>query len=187
MDSRQILPGFLLLLLAAGSWWLAQNPYLGIAINSSGERTPDYYVNHFTVTTLNAAGQPFRRLVAEQMRHYDQDESAELNQPILTLFEGSDPPWRVESETGWVNDEGDLALLHGRVTIDREAAEGIRPVHIVTKELTVKPKEKYAETDQPVEAHSQQDWMTSVGAQIWFEEPMKMNLLSRVRAHYAVN
>ena len=72
------------------------------------------------------------------------------------------------------------------MTIDREAGEDARPLHVVTRELRVHPKENYAETDQPLVAHSLGDRVTSVGLQAWFNEPIRLKFLSRVRGYHEI-
>ena len=56
----------------------------------------------------------------------------------------------------------------------------------VTDQLRVKPKESYAETDRHVKVTSQLDWLESDGMRIWFEDPIRIKFLSRVKARYEV-
>ena len=78
-------------------------------------------------------------------------------------------------------------LLLGEVQIDREEAEDVRPVHLVTRDLRVQPKDEYAETDQPVRAESGASWVESTGLQAWLREPVRIKLLADVRGYYEAN
>ena len=63
-------------LLAAGTWWLAQQvveePEYDPQPNS-----PDFYLEDFTATTMGLDGNPDKRLSAERMVHYPADDSTE--------------------------------------------------------------------------------------------------------------
>lgn len=178
--------GALFVLLAGGSWWLLQSSDEGGSGGGPDGHTPDYYVDDFTVTTMGPDGKPKQKLTAERMLHYPDDDSTELTRPHLVLYEADTPPWRVRSETGWVSGDGKLVLLNGEVKIDRAAAPGIRPVHITTRDLRVRPRENYAETDEKVKIRSQKSWQTSIGMQAWLTKPVRMKFLSNVRGHYEI-
>jgi lipopolysaccharide export system protein LptC len=106
--------------------------------------------------------------------------------PELLVFEGDLPPWRIRSERGWVSPDGELVLLLGEVHIDREEGPTTQPVHLVTRDLRVQPKDEYAETDQPVRSESGPHWVESRGLQAWLRAPVRIKLLAEVRAYYQV-
>ena len=121
------------------------------------------------------------------MRHFPDDESTELTRPQMLLLAPGKPPWRVRSETGWISSGGALILLQGEVHIEREAGEGVRPLHLVTRDLRVQPKDEYAETDQPVRVESGANRVESIGLQAWLREPVRIKLLADVRGYYEAN
>jgi lipopolysaccharide export system protein LptC len=132
---------------------------------------------------MDETGRRHRKLTTPHLRHYPDDDSSELDRPVLTVFKEGAPPWVIRSETGWISDDGDEIILQGRVFIDREAGEGTRPVHIKTRELRVRPEEEYAQTDELVEITSDADWLTSMnGARVWFGETSKIDFVGRVHA-----
>ena len=151
---------------------------------AESRHSPDFFAEGFTVTTMAADGLAARSLSGEKMLHFQDDQSTELTRPVITIFEKDKPPWKVKSETGWVSPDGEVILLQGRVTIDRMAAPGVRPVHVVTRELRVQPNDEYAETDQPVDLRSRRDWLKSNGMQLWFGKPIRLKFLARVRGYY---
>ncbi len=186
MENKNLIVGSLFILLAGGSWWLVQTSGVEDSEHISAAHTPDYYVDNFTVSTMGPDGKPKQKLTADRMLHYPDDDSTELTRPHMVLYEADTPPWQVRSETGWVSGDGKLVLLNGEVKIDRAAAPGIRPIHIRTSDLRVRPEEKYAETDKTVRIRSLQSNQTSVGMQAWFNKPVRMKFLSNVRGHYEV-
>ncbi len=187
LSQRRVVIGALFILLGAGSTLLLQMTGKEEREKVKVEHTPDYYVEDFSVTNMDMDGKLEQTLSAERMLHYPDDDSTELTRPHLVIYEEGVPPWKIKSETGWMSGDGQLVLLNGVVKIDRAAAPGIRPVHINTRDLRVRPKENYAETDEKVRVHSLGDIQTSVGMQAWLDEPIRLKFLSKVRGHYEIN
>jgi len=187
LSQRRIVIGSLFILLAAGSTLLLQVTGKEESEKVKLEHTPDYYVEDFSVTNMDIDGKLEQTLSAERMLHYPDDDSTELTRPHLVIYEEGVPPWKIKSETGWVSGDGQLVLLNGAVKIDRIAAPGIRPVHITTRDLRVRPKENYAETDEKVKVRSLGDVQTSIGMQAWLDKPIRLKFLSKVRGHYEIN
>jgi len=183
---RSRILALILAAVAAFAWW--KRPVVEPGDSASAEpreRRPDYTVDRFSGTVMDDAGVPERRLTARELRHYPDDDSTELEQPLLTLFEEAAPPWLVRSNTGWISGDGAEVLMRGKVYIDREPASSIRPVHLTTRELLVRPDEEYAETDRPIIGTSQSDWLTSAnGGRIWFGEALRIELDGPVRARF---
>ena len=50
---------------------------------------PDYFMENFTITNMNKQGQIEYELEATKMIHFDDDDSAELTQPILNFKQES--------------------------------------------------------------------------------------------------
>lgn len=179
--------GVVLLALAAGSWWLAQGLEEERELRPRPPHSPDYWIEGLTALTMDLQGRPRRRLSATAVRHFPDDESTELTGPEMLLLAPGKPPWRVRAERGWVSSDGALILLQGEVHIDREEGEGVRPLHLVTRDLRVRPKDEYAETDSPVRVRSGASRVESTGLQAWLREPVRIKLLADVRGHYQAN
>jgi lipopolysaccharide export system protein LptC len=185
-DRRALGTGLLLVVVAAGSWWLKESLEEPHERRPRPPHTPDYWLQDLSARTTDETGQVRRHLEAESLRHYPDDDSTELTAPELVLFEPSRPPWRIRSAEGWVSPDGELVLLRGDVRIDREAAEGVPPVHLETRDLRVQPKAEYAETDAPVTARSGPHRVEAVGLRAWLGPPVRIKLLADVRGHYQV-
>lgn len=180
---RERILALMLFLVGALAWWFLSEEDTAPEIEQTGARRPDYEVDGLTATMMDETGRPHRKLTTPQLRHYPDDQSTELDQPVLTVFNEETPPWVIRSETGWISADGDEIILRGRVFIDREPSRNTRPVHLKTWELLVKPQEEYAQTDQLVEVTSEADWLTSMGgARVWFGEKSHINFIGRVHA-----
>lgn len=187
IEQKNSIIGGILLILVGGTLWLTQRSPVDEADYSTLEHRPDYYLEAVDTTLMGIDGKPGKRLVAERMTHFINDDSTELQRPRLTLYDQERPPWRIDSETGWLSGDGDILLLQGAVKIDRSAAPGVRPLHITTRDLRVQPRDNYVETDADVFARSNQDRIDAKGMQIWLQQPIRIKLLANVRGRYEVN
>ena len=181
---RQLL-AVLLICAAALSWWLLQHdqPDDPAAV-AGGQRTVDYYVIGLDVTRMTAAGLPAHRLRAQRLRHFSSDETTELDQPRLTVYQADAPPWEVDAERARISADGSLLLLQGEVLIERAAGRTTRPIRMQTRELRVRPREDYAETDEKVRVESESDWLVAVGMQAWLRAPNRLKFLSQVNGYH---
>jgi len=176
-----------LVLAAALSWWLlrhAETPAPAPAEQAKGTRGIDYYITGFDVTRMTEAGLPAHRLRAPQLRHFTDDETSELEQPRLTVFQADAPPWEVDSERAWISADGSLVLLQGKVLIERAGDNDDPPIRIETRNLRVQPEQDYAETDEKVRVISETDRINSVGMRAWMRPPSRLNFLSQVNGFY---
>ena len=184
METRGLLTLFALALLVALGWWVLR------AVQSQREaglavppQTPDYYLYNFTMTAMNAKGQPSLRLSAPVLVHYPTDDRALVTQPHLQVYRTGEPPWDIDAERARILDHGKRVFLIGRVKIVRPAADGHSPVTILTRDVHVRPDQTYAYTDQPVTMISNGLRVDAVGLRAnW--KLQHVQLLSRVRGVY---
>jgi lipopolysaccharide export system protein LptC len=180
LSPRQRLLAVIMAAIGVVAWWHQQKGETPRHSPPAGPRRPDYTVEKFTATMMNKKGLPQRQLAAPLLRHYADDGSSVLDDPVLTLFTQSGPPWVIRSRTGWVSQTGDRVVLRGNVRVDRVGTKELRPVHLRTAELHVHPREDFAETDTPVKIASDGDWITSsAGAQAWLHKTLRVKLLGR--------
>lgn len=153
-------------------------------VSPHGPRMIDYYLSGLDVTRMTPTGIPAHRLRADKLRHFTDDDTTELQDPHLTVYQGDAPPWEVDAEQAWVSADGSLMLLTGEVLIEREAGDDNRPMRIMTRDLRVQPQQDYAETDEKVRVDSDSDWLDAVGMQAWLRPPSRLKFLSQVKGYY---
>ena len=187
MERRTLILGGVLLAVLGGTRWLIETSSRQGLPTEQEPHNADYFLENFTNTVMNDQGTPFRRLSADRMLHFPDDDSTELTNPHFTLFQNELPLWQVQSEQGWMSGDGKLLLLNGPVTIDRAKAPGSRPLHIVTRNLRVQPEENYAETDEKITVTSLGSRLESKGIQVWFKEPAHIKFLANVKGHYELD
>ena len=176
-----------MVLVALGSFWLS-----GLfSISQDSLSTPsgsgiDYYVNHFEMTVTDDMGFRKHRLKADSMVHFNAKDTTELEKPIVTLFNSDRPPWVIRSDMGTMSQDGAKIFFGGDVFVDRDGAENVKPVQIVTRNLWMEPERKYAETEERVDIRSLSDNISGVGMRVFFSNPIHLTLLGKVKGKYGV-
>ncbi|OOZ36788.1 LPS export ABC transporter periplasmic protein LptC [Solemya velesiana gill symbiont] len=187
MDSKNLIIGGALLVMTGISWWIAERSGIQEGGTEAEKHTPDYYLEGMTTIQMDEDGIPEQELWAERMTHYPDDDSTELIEPRLKLYDEEKPPWRLSAKSGWISGDGELVLLNGKVKIDRSAAPNVKPIHIVTRDLRIQQDQNYAETDAEITIRTDTDRMEGRGMQAWFNEPVRLKLLANVRGRYEAN
>ena len=122
--AKQRVLALVLTLVGGAAWWQQSGQTPEALPKPVRARLPDYTVEQFTATTMDPNGRPARSLTAREMRHFPDDDSSELDLPVLILNRPDGPPWDIRSETGWISGDRERLLLHGQHRLGLGAAEG---------------------------------------------------------------
>lgn len=182
---RQITGYLLLLLFAVFSWWLVQRSRPEEQRKAVPAHSADYFSTGYRKIEMNLQGKPENKLVAEKMIHYGDDNTTDLVKPVMTFYKMAAPAWVIRSDTGLRSADGSMLYLNGKVFFERFTATGAQDLRVNTSNVRVKPREKYAETDEWGEIITSSDWVSGTGMQIFFADPVHLRLLSNVRSIYA--
>jgi lipopolysaccharide export system protein LptC len=135
---------------------------------------PDLYIEDAVITQYLPSGTVHYRLVSKLLRQFETDELVRLTEPRLVVNSETRPPWRVQSEHGYVRrlrgpeaggqrggerggersgprgDEGEeVVFLREDVQLEQREPDG-RHMRLTTSTLYVFPEREYAETDRDV-------------------------------------
>lgn len=136
------------------SWWLPLRmgpaPPETPAVMPEARHVPDFFLREFELTSMDRAGEPRYRLVADGMTHYGDNDTADVSAPRMTLFRPAGPPWQGRSAAGWVATGGEMVRLTGEVVITRPGEVGAPGIELRSEEMRVWPEKEYAETELPV-------------------------------------
>jgi lipopolysaccharide export system protein LptC len=183
---RELSVGGLLVAIALLAWWYSATRTPESAVATDTQRRPDFVVENLTGVTMGMNGRPARLLATPLLRHYPDDQSSEMETPVMTVFSEDAPPWIISSERGWISADGDELLLQGAVRAERASAPGLAPMVLLSSEMLVLPEVDYAETDRFAELERGDDWVTARdGMQVWFGEQMRVKLFGRNRTRLA--
>lgn len=184
-SQRQMLLGLLFALSGLAAWWLMQSRSEGEAVAGARDRLPDYVVEDFSAVETDASGQPIRRLIAEELRHYTDEDLSELDEPRMELMQVAAPPWLARARAGTVLAGGEQVRLTGDVQLDRVGDAQSRPAHMETERVDIWRAQGLAETDLAVHIRSAGDSLQANGMQLWYNEPTRTIFSGRARIRLA--
>jgi len=169
------------------SWWLAGT----LGPHDEGHRKAkagrvDYYTKGLRRTVMGVDGNPKEYLVSQEMVHYEEEDTAELSRPVITLFVKDGPPWVINSETAKIPGNSEFIFLNGDVLVERDANKDGRTMRIETTNVRTIPDKDYAETDEYIRVISPPDFMTGTGATINFGDNLTYRILHDVRRRHDV-
>lgn len=125
-----------------------------------------YTLTNFHLDSYNDEGKYGFTLVAPHLERREDDDSLYINAPDFVLpsvKEPDSPPWKGHSEYGWVNKDGTILKLQGKVHMDRIAFDTNPPANIDTSEVTAWPKENRLETAEAARIVQGTSTMDGVG------------------------
>ncbi len=188
MTSGQYKVYFVLLFLAISSWFLADIfEAKNVEKVKVEDHTPDYFSTGYYKKEMAEDGLIKSELIADKMIHYSDDETTHLENPVMTLYNPSVPPWIIKSETAVLEADGDHLQLLGKVFISRASTKKLRLFKLNTSKMKVKLSTNYAETNQWAEIIDDKNTTKGVGLEITFKEPVRIKFLSKVKGRYVFN
>jgi lipopolysaccharide export system protein LptC len=177
-------PIALMLSLSALTYWL------DLTVNESGgarERQasaePDFIIDDFRVTRLNAAGHADYVLTAKRMEHFRDDDLTRVSLPALVHYAPNAPPVHVEAQRGVVTGNGDATEFYDRVTVRRDAAAGEPALVMATDYLKVLPDAATASTDREVTITQGRSVLSGIGLE-YDNNTRVFHLLGQVRGSF---
>jgi lipopolysaccharide export system protein LptC len=136
-------------MLAGMSYWLelATRP---LATGSDGKlrHDPDFIIEKFEVRRFDPQGSLQHTLIADQMRHYPDDDSTVVLAPRLTYHRM--PPTFVSAREARLDSKGKHVELIDAVRVTRAGEAGTPDTVLTTTRLHVFPDDEIARTSVPV-------------------------------------
>ena len=178
MDARNALSlsGVLLLLGGIGYYWGMDREKSPLLSAEEGRR-PDYVLSGIRSQETDARGLVMRRLSAPALRHYDQpQESAEIDAPVLTLYEKGRPAWEISAAHGSSGALNAHVQLSDGVHAVRRDPDAV-PLAFDTPLLHVYPQEQRLYSDSGITVTSPQVNLSSQG----LEASLKAGTLTLTR------
>jgi len=127
-----------------------------------GPPRSDYTLTDFTLDALDEQGQHSFSMVAPRMARRQDDGSIYVSTPDYEIVDNSGNLWKGTSESAWVNKDGSIMKLQGRVDMHRIETEKVTPVQILTRDLTVLSDPKVKNSQQPRERRLETAELTTV-------------------------
>ena len=146
--------------------------------------SPDIFSNGYRKWEMDEKGSLKSELIADKMTHYSDDGTTHLDNPLMFFHNEATPPWVVKAEAGILSADGKDLHLKGKVAVKRDQGPTVKQLIINTSNVKVNPETHYAETGDWAELISPPNRTTGVGMKLIFEQPVHIQLLSKVKGKY---
>jgi len=141
----------LLSIVSATSYWYARALHQPSGVPPPRPGTPDFYVETFVLTVFDATGQPRRRMYADRLTHFGENDDVLLQRPRLVSLLRDQPRFEARSDTARMEGTGEVVKMDGNVVITRAAEAGQQPLQITTDALVAHPEDDRYVTVRPVQ------------------------------------
>lgn len=171
MNLRLVAIVTLLLLAAAGTWWLLRQTALqGAQTARLKTHAPDYYFTDAMVTTLDPKGRPESQLTAPRMLHHPDDDSVEVFTPNMLYLPPDGQAWTMQADHAIEPSGGRIVQFDGHVRLQHPGGNGEPPLVVDTDRMIVDLNAHTAVTDAPVQITQGDNHMTAVGMEAHLDD-----------------
>lgn len=161
---NQLFAFVLLFVLAGLSFWL-ERAVAPEEVRRDGHlrHDPDAIAENFVVRQFDEVGRIKYRLTAPRLVHYPDDDTSELQNPVLVHYRPEAPLLTLSGEKALVTSKGEVVFLWDDVKVVR-AATADRPEAVARMpDLTARPDDGTAFTPSPVAISEGRSWVKGVG------------------------
>ena len=151
MNLKNLLIVAIALLLVALGNWLTEEGVKQVdkrLAPEAAEASQDYYLQDFTISALNEAGELDHKLQASMLNYFEAAGETKLLKPELQVYKQKKLQWRVVSESGELKQPLGEVILQGKVRMVQSDTKN--PIKLTTSRLTIFPEQGRAETRQAV-------------------------------------
>ncbi len=165
--SSAALPIGILLILTALTFWLR---YATDFTQKPGDghlrHDPDFIVDGATLRKIGQSGNLEYTLIADQIRHYPDDDTTSMDKPKLVYLHPTRPPVTISAVHGLMGPKGERVDLSEQVEVRRAGSSSNPPLLVETSELTVFTSDEKALTKSHVLITQGESWVQGVGMQV---------------------
>ncbi len=171
-------------LIAVFSFWL-QDIFKEAPIIKTKEDAhfPDYFMENFTITSMNENGQPAYILNAKRMEHFSDDDSAEFENPYIE-FKDSNGNWSISAKRAHIVGDKNIIHLYNEVKVRRSISDTRGPLDIDTDYLKINTESEIAETHKLAHLKTKDVELDTLGM-VFDNKQGILKLMSQVKGSYA--
>ncbi len=149
--NRHLIGLSVIVVLVVLGWWVQrQDEVFSPPVVRVDDRIPDYYLKDFSVSVMSDTGALAHRLEGRSLHYFADDDTADLNDPLLRFYRDDGEVWVMRSRVAKAFGGGDSLLLGGEVTVHRQFSAELPWLTMTSRDLWVYPERKYAESGESV-------------------------------------
>ena len=180
----KILSLILVLLLAILSWWFQDDwkkPLL--KPSQQNQHFPDYFLENFSTTKMNADGNISHILRARHMQHYNDDGSIEMQQVNIVIKQKNNE-WMISAQRAESHDDNPTIYFYDQVLLQRQNKQQEIDLSIRSDYLEFNTQSRIAKTDKATKITTHDSELNSIGMMIDVSQGI-LKLNSQVKGRYA--
>jgi lipopolysaccharide export system protein LptC len=159
---------FILLVFAIGAlgsfWWLEiLHRERGEVVGELPKGEPDYSVEKFNLVRMAKDGHVRYSISGTKLTHYPDNDSFEIDKPVLYNVGKSHTPMTMRSDTAVIEHATNKVHMHHHVQADRAVSEQNARFHLATDYLLLLPDDDTIETDKHVDIVYGQSQLSGIG------------------------
>lgn len=179
----RVFPLALMLALALLTFWLDRAVRDEQAHPSLRRHDPDFVISNFRVTQYDREGRVESTLTAKQMRHFPDNDSTEVDSPVVVQTKPDAPRMTLTADRGSLSQDGVDVFLHDNVLVVREARAATPEQRMKTSFLHIVRGKSLIRTDRDVHIYQEDKDLTGRGME-YDNETGQMFLRERVRGRF---
>lgn len=151
--------------LALGSFWLVEvmQRQTEDSLPARARTEPDFYVEKFNFVRMGKTGEARYNLTGTEMKHYPQDDSYQIQNPVMHSYSMDKPPMVSRSLRATITNNSSEVHMYDNVHIDRPASATSRHFQLKTSYLLLLPDDDVMKTPKPVEIKVGESVLTGAG------------------------
>jgi lipopolysaccharide export system protein LptC len=181
--TNRMFPLALLLALALLTFWLDRAVREEQLHPSLKRHDPDFIVENFTITRYDGEGRVESTLTATKMRHFPDDDTTELESPLVVQTKPDKARMTLTSERGALSQDGVDVFLYDNVLLVRDARDQAPEQRMTTSFLHIVRGKSLVRTDRDVLIHQEDKELSGRGME-YDNETGQMSLRARVRGRF---
>ncbi len=181
--ANRMFPLLLMLALALLTFWLDRAVREEQVHPSLRRHDPDFIISDFHVTQYDREGRVESTLTGRQMRHFPDDDTTEIDAPVVVQTKPDAPRMTLTADRGALSQDGVDVFLRDNVVVVREAREPNPEQRITTSFLHIVRGRSLVRTDRDVRIFQPDKELTGRGME-YNNETGEMFLRERVRGRF---
>jgi len=130
-----------------GVWSVMEEPEEAL-VEVKDTHFVDAYAKDFTMFSMNEQGQPYYRLTAHLMEHFNDTGESEITQPVFN-FNKDDKAWVISAKSGKIDQDNIWVTLNDNVVMLQKNSDN--PIQLKTSKMHFNTKTQTARSDKPVD------------------------------------
>ena len=183
LSLKNVIISFLMLFTISLSLWSVFGSKHPTLLSVDATHRPDAFMENVVALIIDKEGNPSLKVESPKMVHYADNDTTDIDTPLITLYRQSPEPWYINSHFAKATQGLDKIYFWDNVVIHHLNDSANPATTMTTTTLTVFPDKQIAQTDDNVTVVQPSTTIHGLGMQANLNEGT-IQLLSQARGEY---